>query len=445
MKSVNTCPKVPVTDIYIEPGRARKNFDPIKLVELKESIEKTGGLIQPIVVTKVQLDGKTKYKLVAGERRFRASMMAGLKEVDIVERSEMTHLEYRVCELEENVGRQDLSWDEKADLLLKIDTYKKELHGHGGSGSTEGWSQKDTAKLVGESAQAVGQQIKMAKKMKERPDLAEKIKHLPFAAALQKMEQIETTERVEKMRDEGKIQTFTNFLHGDSTTLIKDLADESVDCGIMDAPFGIPDLEVSRGNTQVYTSVLKPTDNLTASQVCDLMDRLAPELFRVLKPGAHLWMFFGWTVYEHTKQTLTKAGFDVVEVPIIWYKGLTTGRFSGYQPAPCYEQIILAHRGPRQRRLKNTMRHILEYKPVPESKNSHPFEKPKDLLQFLIEQSTDVGDKVLDCFAGTGSTIRTAAQLGRSAIGFELDRDHYNKGQELLNEDLKMIEKGEKK
>jgi DNA modification methylase len=439
MQSKNQTTRVPVLDIYVEPGRARKVFDAQKLVELKTSIEKTGGLIQPIVVTKVTIDGKEKFKLVAGERRYRACLMAGMKEVDIVERSEMTNLEYRVCELEENVGRQDLSWDEKAFLMLEIDTQKKKLHGDGGSGQSTGWTQKDTAKLVGETEGSVANQINMAKKLKERPDLLEKIKNLPFAAALQKVEQIETTERVEKLRDAGKIKTFANFLHGDSSILIQTLEAESIDAAIMDAPFGIPNLEGPRGSTQVYTSVLKPTDNLTAEQVSVLMDRLAPELFRVLKPGAHLWMFFGWTVYEHTKKAFAAAGFDVVETPIIWSKMLTTGRFSGYQPAPCYEQLLLMHRGPRQRRLKETMRHILEYKPVPDTQSSHPFEKPAALLQHLIEQSTDFGQTVLDCFAGTGSTIRTATQLGRSAIGFELDRDHYNKGQELLNEDLKMI------
>jgi ParB/RepB/Spo0J family partition protein len=444
MESKNNAQKVPVLQIYVEPGRARKDFDPVKLVKLKESIEKTGGLIQPIVVTKAMVEGQMRYKLVAGERRYRACMMAGISEVDVIERSEMTQLEYRICELEENVGRQDLTWEEEAMLTYEIDQLHKKKYGDGGSGQSVGWTQDKTAKLVGASKQTVSDQIRMAKKIKERPDLAEKIRSLPFAAALNKIDQLETTERVEKLRDEGKIKTFTNFLNGDCTVLIGSLEDESIDCGIMDAPFGIPDLEVSRGNTQVYTSLLKPTDNLTATEVCSLMDKLAPELFRVLKPGAHLWMFFGWTVYEHTKKALQATGFDVVEIPIIWYKGLTTGRFSGYQPAPCYEQILLAHRGPRQRRLKNTMRYLLEYKPVPESKNTHPFEKPKDLLQFLIEQSTDVGNKVLDCFAGTGSTIRTAAQLGRSGIGFELDKDHYNKGQELLNEDLKMIEKERK-
>lgn len=426
-----------ITEIFVKPGRARKNFDEQKLVELMESVKKTNGPIQPLVVTKEVIDGKERTVLVAGERRFRASLMAGVQRVQVVYRDSLDALQQRIFELEENVGRQDLDWSEKAFLMQEIHELHQKQHGAGGKGQKEGWTIEQTAKLVGETKSGVATQIRMAQRAKERPDIFEAVKHLPLAAALQKFEQIETTERVEKLRAEGRIETFTNFLHGDCRALIKNVPSESIDCGLMDAPFGIPKLDTSRGETQIYTSVLKPTDNLSPAEVDVLIHDLAPELFRVLKPGAHLWMFFGWDVFQSTKDYLEAAGFDVVKVPIIWSKKKTTSRFSGYEPSPCFEQILLAHRGPRSKRLKETMRSLIEFEPITDSLRTHPFEKPSNLLEFLINQSTQVGEILIDCFAGSASTLRVAQQMGRSAIGFEMDNDHYNKGQENLNNDLK--------
>ena len=57
----------------------------------------------------------------------------------------------------------------------------------------------------------------------------------------------------------------------------------------------------------------------------------------------------------------------------------------------------------------------------------HPAQKPVTVLKKLIEIFTDPGDVVIDPCAGSGSTLRAAAELGRSAFGFEIDRTFYNR------------------
>lgn len=54
----------------------------------------------------------------------------------------------------------------------------------------------------------------------------------------------------------------------------------------------------------------------------------------------------------------------------------------------------------------------------------HPTEKPVDILRVLIESSSTFGDTVLDCFAGSGSTLVAAVLEGRKAIGIELDEQY---------------------
>lgn len=62
----------------------------------------------------------------------------------------------------------------------------------------------------------------------------------------------------------------------------------------------------------------------------------------------------------------------------------------------------------------------------------HPSQKPVAVLKKLIEIFTDEGDVVIDPCAGSGSTLRAAAELGRNAYGFEIDRNFYQRAKEEM-------------
>lgn len=94
----------------VEPNREqpRKNFDEDSLLELAESI-KQFGLLQPILVQ----DKGTYYEIIAGERRWRAAKLAGLKEVPVIIRN-LTEQEIVEISLIENIQREDLNPIEEA-------------------------------------------------------------------------------------------------------------------------------------------------------------------------------------------------------------------------------------------------------------------------------------------------------------------------------------------
>ncbi len=62
----------------------------------------------------------------------------------------------------------------------------------------------------------------------------------------------------------------------------------------------------------------------------------------------------------------------------------------------------------------------------------HPTQKPIGVLKQLIEIFTDPGDVVIDPVAGSGTTLRAAAELGRKAYGFEIDREFYKKANDEM-------------
>jgi site-specific DNA-methyltransferase (adenine-specific) len=62
----------------------------------------------------------------------------------------------------------------------------------------------------------------------------------------------------------------------------------------------------------------------------------------------------------------------------------------------------------------------------------HPAQKPVSVLKKLIETFTDPGDVVIDPCCGSGSTLRAAYELGRSAYGFEIDRNFYQRAKDEM-------------
>ena len=102
--------KINISQIKPNPTQPRKNFKEADLNELATSI-KNQGLIQPIVV---RLEEDNQYQIIAGERRWRASQLAGLHEVDCVVK-ELENSDVLESALIENIQREDLNVIEEAN------------------------------------------------------------------------------------------------------------------------------------------------------------------------------------------------------------------------------------------------------------------------------------------------------------------------------------------
>ncbi|WP_394019503.1 ParB/RepB/Spo0J family partition protein [Anaerococcus cruorum] len=134
--------KINIQKLKPRTNQPRKHFDQEALNDLAASI-KEYGLLNPIVVSKVD----NNYEIIAGERRYRASKIAGLKEIDAIVR-DYSNKEIEILSLIENVQREDLKTLEEARA------YKKLSENHN-------MTQEQIAKTMGKSRSYIANTLRL--------------------------------------------------------------------------------------------------------------------------------------------------------------------------------------------------------------------------------------------------------------------------------------------
>ena len=145
---------LPIASIVRNPDQPRKSFDETQLSELSDSI-KQNGVLQPILVRKKG----DKYEIVAGERRYQASKLAGLKEIPAIVR-EIDDAEVFQLALIENLQRSDLTPIEEAK------GYRQLL-------DTKGLTQEGLAKILSKSRSAIANTLRLMDLPQEVQDMME--------------------------------------------------------------------------------------------------------------------------------------------------------------------------------------------------------------------------------------------------------------------------------
>lgn len=136
---------IPITDIRPNPYQPRKTFNQKSLEELSQSI-KSYGIIQPISVRELNEDS---YELIAGERRLRASELAGLEKIPAIV-VEYRDKESAMIALMENLQREDLNFIEEAD-------------GYSNLISDHGFTQQEIALKMGKSQSTIANKLRILK------------------------------------------------------------------------------------------------------------------------------------------------------------------------------------------------------------------------------------------------------------------------------------------
>lgn len=210
-----------------------------------------------------------------------------------------------------------------------------------------------------------------------------------------------------------KKETASFRLHqSDAVAWLRTLPSASVDLIITDPPYESLEKHRAIGTTTRLKHSKSSSNDWFAIFPNHRFEELFGELWRVLKRDTHFYLFCDAETMFVAKPLAEQAGFKFWK-PLVWDKKKLG---MGYHYRSRYELILFFEKG--KRKLADLA--IPDVIEVPRIQKGYPTEKPVEVSQVLIRQSTTVTDLVVDPFMGSGSVGVAAIELGRRFVGNDL-------------------------
>lgn len=195
----------------------------------------------------------------------------------------------------------------------------------------------------------------------------------------------------------------------DAVQWLRTLPAGSVDCLVTDPPYESLEKHRAVGTTTRLKHSKASSNDWFAIFPNSRFDELFEEAWRVLAKNSHLYLFCDAETMFVAKPSAERAGFKFWK-PLVWDKKKIG---MGYHYRARCEFILFFEKG--KRRLNDLG--IADVIEVPRIYNGYPTEKPVEVSEILIKQSTEEGALVIDPFCGSGSVGVAAARNGRNFMG----------------------------
>ena len=213
--------------------------------------------------------------------------------------------------------------------------------------------------------------------------------------------------------------------------LAKQLEENSVNLWITDPPFAVDTIT----GVASFAQYNETKSNVSTPDVMDsVYQELIPTMFNKLIEGSHFYMFLGFYWYPYLTKLLRDTGFLVDDQPLIWHKKGLSMLPKDYHYASAYEAVLFGRKPGSRRLAKPQIGNVFAISR--HSKKVHPLQRPEELLNIFIENSSMIGETVVDTFAGSASTLVAARKLQRNAIGFELDEGNYLRALDWISKEI---------
>lgn len=439
---------IPIDEILIE-DRQREDMGDID--SLASSIFHR-GLLQPIVVEERQglQPGDPPYRLVAGHRRLLAVTSMGWSRIDARPLSSLSDDERVAIELEENIKRKDLVWQEYCKAVVTFHRVHQRLN--------PDWTQDATAKELGITLLHVSQAMQLEEVLATHATNPSKASGVIAAQPtisrayrnLRKTRNREATTAVhnfiygddeeeepdddttedEEGRPKGPEGQKTpkaeppkfSVLNADFFRWLDDFNGRPFNFLHLDPPYGI-----SRYDRSTTASV---GSRVTYSDSEDLyftfLGAICAHLPKLLMPTSHIILWFPMLHYCDTLTLLTK-GLDTYDpmierYPLVWHKSDNAGLPIGAdrRPRRVYETALFISLG--DARIENQFSNAC-YLPT-NRQRTHISEKPMEVLQSFFRIILSEDTEILDPCCGSGTSIASAKVLGaKRGLGIELDQE----------------------
>ena len=426
---------IPIDKIVVGENRQRREFKQDALHELGESISRLGLMHAPVV----RPTGGGSWALVAGERRLRAIKDLGelgvlykfngevvpAGQLPVVSLGELNVLDAWEAELEENIRRTDLTWQERAKATASLIHLRQEQAADRGEAAPPVSSV--AREIHGLSAdEPLGDR---GTNVRNEAIVARFLHDPEVAAAGSAKEAFKILKQKEEKRKNESLamsvgKTFNSdahrLIHWDCLLWMREAAPEQFDVILTDPPYGISADKFNNSGIGVSAKAHFYDDSYEEWQ--RLICEFAEESFRLAKSEAHLYAFCDLDRFVEFRSLLSEAGWTVHRTPLIWHNP------NGFRapwpdkgPQRKYELILYAVKGGKK--TLSLQSDVIECRK--DTAEGHPAQKPVELLTNLLRRSVRPGDKVFDPFAGSGSTIIACHELKLTCTGIEKDANAY--------------------
>jgi DNA modification methylase len=428
--------------IQVPTNRQRQEFNYEAIAELAGSISQN-GLLSPLIVRKGE--GNT-VRLVAGERRLRAldylwtafgeELRCGgtvfkTYQVPCIHLGDLSEIDAFEVELEENIRRVDLTWQERAAATKKLKAFR----------DSQAEAAGRPAPLLQEIALEAHPQINNqdAASWATRKELivANHLGDADVSAAKSLDDAMKVVLKKESVRKDQELarivgKTFSSadhtLLHGSCLDILPTLESETFDCILSDPPYGMgaQDFGDSGGRADGGHFYDDSYENWL-----NLMAGCLPDLYRVAKAQAHLYLFCDIDRFAELRGMVGATGWKPHRTPLIYINpnGMRAP-WPTQGPQRKWQMILYAVKG--EKYAKKLAADVITCTSDPNL--GHPATKPVKLLTDLLSRSVSAGDTVLDCFMGSGSLVVAAHQFKCRATGIELDAGAYGIAAKRLGE-----------
>jgi hypothetical protein len=351
--------------------------------------------------------------LIVGERRLAASIQLGLPDIPARFASELDPIELQIIELEENLKRKDLPWEDQTRAIVRIHNLYHSLD--------PDWTQKQTADSLGLAISSVSMMIgvgvaaiagneriakasgwrqahnTLAREVQRKNDtilayLTESLTRPTGATAPVPVESIITADFTQWAASYDGPQF--NFIH-------------------CDFPFGIGIHDSDQSNADSYGRY-EDSPNV----YWELLECLAANEDRILSSSAHMMFWFSMKYYCETREFFLHRlpEWALEDFPLVWLKSDNKGILPDPKRGPrrVYETCFIASRGDRL-----IVRAVANGYAAPTGAKSHQSEKPEPVLRHFMQMFVDEHTRLLDPTCGSGSSLRAAESLHASCFARE--------------------------
>jgi len=397
------------------------------------------------------LDPSKPYLLVAGERRSRASIKAGLNTIPakIYTRAVSTW-EARLLEHAENLHRKEMTPYEDAKAKREIHQLYIERFGeYDQYTNPDGHKQSDTANILDASEGGISQDLEIAEWGETDEDVrSASTKREAKALIRQKKKKLAREEKARRLKERHKEDmkngkdgepanikiegadgaknydsTITQrFINTDYFDGMAELPNRSIDVLELDPDWGIDFIKkrASKNALEKKTPYRSIPPEAYEETIREILETAWPKM------KDHSWLLLWYSIekwHRETWEIATDVGFSVCPMPAIWLKKTGNTATPAYRLGDCAGYFYYARKG--SPRIQNMGRdNVFEFRSLKRSEKLHAAEKPIELYEEIFQTFSTKGSVVVSGFAGSGNAILAADNLNMNSLGFDIEKEN---------------------